>query len=33
VTLLERTLDNIDVQPPDGRKRPPQPQRLVCDKG
>jgi len=32
VTLLERTLDNIDVQPPDGRQRPPQPERLVCDK-
>src|SRR5262245_13978869 len=33
VTLLEQTLDNLDVQPPDGGKRPPQPQRLVCDKG
>lgn len=32
MTLLERTLDNIDVQPRDGRKRPPQPERLVCDK-
>ena len=33
VTLLERTLDNVDVQPADGRRRPPQPERLVCDKG
>jgi transposase len=32
VTLLEQTLDNIDVQPMDGRKRPSQPERLVCDK-
>jgi transposase len=33
VTLLERTLDNIAVLPDDGRKRPPQPERLICDKG
>jgi transposase len=33
VTLLERTLDHLDVQPADGRKRSPQPDRLVCDKG
>jgi len=33
VTLLEQTLDNIGVQPMDGRQRPPQPERLVCDKG
>lgn len=33
MTLLERTLDNIAVAPAEGRKRPPQPQRLVCDKG
>jgi transposase len=32
VTLLERTLDNIDVRPADGRGRPPQPERVVCDK-
>jgi transposase len=32
VTLLERTLDHIDVRPADGRRRPPQPERLVCDK-
>ena len=33
VTLLERTLDNIDVQPAPGTEQQPQPQRLVCDKG
>jgi transposase len=33
VTLLERALDQIDVLPDDGRRRPPQPERLVCDKG
>jgi transposase len=32
VTLLERTLDNLDVQPADGRRKPPQPERLICDK-
>jgi transposase len=32
VTLLGRTLDNIDVLPAGGRRRPPQPERLVCDK-
>ena len=32
VTLLERTLDHIDVQPADGRQRPPQPERLIGDK-
>jgi transposase len=33
VTLLERTLDNIDALPAPGAQQPPQPQRLVCDKG
>jgi transposase len=33
VTLLERTLDNIAVEPADGRRRPPRPKWLVCDKG
>jgi transposase len=32
VTLLERTLDNIDVQTADEGEEPPQPERLVCDK-
>jgi transposase len=33
VTLLEPTLDNIDVRPAAGAAEPPQPWRLVCDKG
>jgi hypothetical protein len=33
VTLLERALDNVAVQPADGRERPPRPERLVGDKG
>ena len=32
MTLLERTLDNLDVAANDGEP-PPQPERLVCDKG
>ena len=32
VTLRERALDNIAVEPADGRRKPPQPERLVCDK-
>jgi transposase len=32
VNLLERTLDNIDVQPADEGEGPPRPKRLVCDK-
>ena len=33
MTLREPTLDNIEVQPVDRRERPPQPERVVCDKG
>src|SRR5205823_5264386 len=32
VNLLERTLDNIDVQPADEGEEPPRPMRLICDK-
>jgi transposase len=32
VTLLERTLDHVDVQPANVGEGPPQPERLVCDK-
>ena len=33
VKLLERTLDNIDVQPATEDEGPPRPERLICDKG
>jgi transposase len=33
VTLLEPTLDKIAVQPTEEGDDPPQPERLVCDKG
>jgi transposase len=33
VKLLEQTLDNIAVAPADAGGGPPQPERLVCDKG
>jgi transposase len=33
VTLLERTLDNIDVLPAPDAEGPPQPERLVLDRG
>jgi transposase len=33
VTLLERTLDHIDVAAAETEKEPPRPKRLVCDKG
>jgi transposase len=32
VTLLEQTLDALDVQPADEAEPPPRPRRLVCDK-
>ncbi len=33
VTLLERALDNLAVQPAEGGAEAPGPGRLVCDKG
>lgn len=33
VKLLEQTLDNVAVEPADEGREPPQPERLVCDKG
>ena len=33
VNLLERTLDNIEVQPAEAGQPAPKPERLVCDKG
>ncbi len=33
MTLLEPTLDNIDVRPATGADPEPRPERLVCDKG
>ena len=33
VTLLERTLDNVQVQPAAEGEPAPKPERLVCDKG
>jgi len=32
VTLLERTLDNLDRQPAEEGAEPPRPERLICDK-
>jgi transposase len=33
VKLLEPTLDNIDVSPADQGDKPPQPERLILDRG